>query len=108
MADDDVAEGVKEAWKKATAFTLTDDDVEWAKLLLGVDLASRQREHIQTATVDNLRKFANSCGNDDQLHCDPEYGETTRWSSVITPTMMAGIINKPLLGGPTELQARRQ
>lgn len=108
MSQDDVAESVKEDWEKATAYTLTDDDIERARLLLGVDLASRQREYIQTATIDNVRNFAFGCGNDNPLHCDPEYGETTRWGSVIAPAMMAGIINKPLLGDSLdpELRAR--
>jgi acyl dehydratase len=108
MSDQAVADVVKQDWEKATAYTLTDDDIERAKLLLGADLASREREYVTTASLDSIRNFALGCGNDNPLHVDPEYGETTRWGSVIAPTMMAGIINKPLLGDPmdAELKAR--
>jgi acyl dehydratase len=103
-----LSELVKDEWEKATACNLTDDDIERARLLVGVDLASDVRDYIQTATVDNIRNFAVGCGNDNPLHCDLEYGETTRWGSVIAPNMMAGVINKPLLGDPmsAELKAR--
>jgi acyl dehydratase len=108
MTQDAVADVVKQDWEKATAYALTDEDIDRAKLLLGVDVPSREREYIQTATTDNIRNFAHGCGNDNPLHCDPEYGETTRWGSVIAPSMMAGVINKPLLGDPmsAELKAR--
>ena len=108
MAQDAIADVVKQDWEKATAYSLTDEDIERAKLLLGADVASREREYIQTATTDNIRNFAHGCGNDNPLHCDPEYGETTRWGSVIAPSMMAGVINKPLLGDPmsADLKAR--
>ena len=86
MAQDAVADVVKQDWEKATAYALTDEDIERAKLLLGADVASREREYIQTATTDNIRNFAHGCGNDNPLHCDPEYGETTRWGSVIAPS----------------------
>jgi acyl dehydratase len=108
MSQDSVAEGVKQDWEKATAYSLTDDDIERAKLLLGADTASREREYIQTATTDNIRNFAVGCGNDNPLHCDPEYGETTRWGSVIAPSMMAGVINKPLLGDPMSGELKAQ
>ena len=108
MAEEAVVEAVKKDWDKATAYTLSDDDIDRARLLLGVDLASKQREYLQTATVDSIRNFAVGCGNDNPLHCDPEYGETTRWGSMIAPTMMAGVLNKPLLGDPIdpELKAK--
>jgi acyl dehydratase len=104
----ELGESVKRDWDKATEYTLTDHDIERAKLLVGVDLAAKEREYIQTATVDNIRNFAAGCGNDNPLHCDPDYGRYTRWGSVVAPTMMAGVINTPLLGDPMadELKAR--
>ncbi|MFV3411198.1 FAS1-like dehydratase domain-containing protein [Pseudomonas sp. NY15436] len=91
---------LSDEFEKATAYELTDHDIERAKLLLGVDLACRDQEQITTASEDNIRSFAFSCGNDNPLHCDPEYARSTRWGSVIAPAMMAGVINKPLKGDP--------
>src|SRR5262245_56139885 len=87
-------------WKRATEYAITDEDIERAGLLIGVDVANKHREHIQTATYDAIRNFAVGAGNDNPLHCDPEYARRTRWGEVIAPGMMAGVINKPMLGDP--------
>lgn len=99
---------LEKEWEKATSYTIKDEDIERARLLLGQDLASSTREYIQTATIDNVRNFANGCGNDNPLHCDPDYAKGTRWGDVIAPSMMAGIINSPLRGDPLDpdLKAR--
>ncbi|MBK5123944.1 MaoC family dehydratase N-terminal domain-containing protein [Burkholderia sp. R-69980] len=101
-------EALSDDFKKATSYELSDDDIERARLLLNVDLASRDQEQIGTATIDNIRSFAYACGNDSSLHCDPAYASATRWGSVIAPSMMAGVINRPMLGDPLdpELKAR--
>lgn len=91
---------ITQEWDKATSYLLTDEDIERAKLLLGVDLASRDQEQIATATIDNIRTFAYGCGNDNPLHCDPDYAAATRWGGVIAPSMMAGVVNAPMLGDP--------
>lgn len=91
---------ISDEFKKATSYELTDGDIERARLLLNYDLASRDQEQISTATEDNIRSFAYACGSDDPLHCDPAYAAATRWGSVIAPSMMAGVINKPMLGDP--------
>lgn len=102
------AEQIRKDWDKAVSYTITDEDIERAKLLLGVDIPSRTREYIQTATHDNIRNFALGCGNDNPLHCDPDYGRKTRWGDAIAPGMMAGIINAPMRGPgiDPELKAR--
>jgi len=109
-ADLDTAskDAIKKDWDKAVSYAITDEDIERAKLLVGVDLAMRHREYIQTATTDNIRNFAHGCGNDDPIHCDPAYGAKSRWGSVIAPGMMAGVINAPMLGDPIDpdLKAR--
>lgn len=99
---------LSEEFKKATAYELTDHDIERARLLLNVDLACRDQEQIGTASIDNIRTFAYSCGSDNPLFCDPDYAASTRWGSVIAPSMMAGIINRPMLGDPLdpELKAK--
>ena len=87
-------------WQEATEHSITDEDVERQKKLLGFDEANKLREYIQTATIDNIRNFAHGCGNDNGLHCDPAAATKTRWGSVIAPGMMAGIINAPMRGDP--------
>ncbi|HEY3653389.1 MAG TPA: MaoC family dehydratase N-terminal domain-containing protein [Steroidobacteraceae bacterium] len=87
-----------EEWEKATGYTISDEDVARAQSLTGYDQASREREYLQTATIDSIRNFAHGAGNDNPLHCDPEYAGGTRWGGVIAPGMMAGIINAPMKG----------
>src|SRR4051794_39066468 len=108
MAEAVMDESIKRDWEKATQYSLTDEDIERAKLLIGVDLAVKYQEYVGTATVDTIRNFAAGCGNDNPLHRDPDYARATRWGEVIAPTMMAGIINTPLLGDPMpdEVKAR--
>lgn len=108
MAEIKLKEELKQEFEKATAYALTDHDIERARLLLGIDLAARDNEQIHTASIDNIRCFAYGCGSDNPLFCDPDYAAGTRWGSVIAPTMMAGVINKPLLGDPldADLKAR--
>ena len=95
-------------WRQATQYQITDEDIERARLLLGVDVANGHREYIQTASYDHIRNFAYGAGNDNPLHCDPAYARTTRWGDVIAPGMMAGIINTPMRGAPmpADLKAR--
>lgn len=95
-----LSEEVQKDWDKATQYALTDEDVERARLLLGIDLAVRHQEYVGTAQVDNIRNFAAGVGNDNPLHRDPAYAAGTRWGNVIAPAMMAGIINTPLRGDP--------
>ncbi len=108
MSSKSTADEIEKDWEQATTYTLTDDDIERAQLLLGVDEPQKLREYVQTATSDNIRNFAHGVGNDNPLHCDPEYGETTRWGSVIAPSMMAGIINKPLLGDRMDAELKQK
>lgn len=97
-----------EDFKKATAYELTDHDIERARLLLGVDVASRDQEQIGTATQDNIRSFAYACGSDNPLFTNPEYAAGTRWGSVIAPSMMAGVINRPMRGDPMDPELKAQ
>ena len=85
-------------WDEATSFRITDEDIERARLLCGVDEANHLREYITAPNEDAIRNFAHGCGNDNPLHCDPDYARKTRWGSVIAPSMMAGVINTPMKG----------
>lgn len=51
-------------------------------------------------TEDTSRHFVNGYGDDNPLYCDPDYGKTTRWGSLIAPptfiwTMQNGDIDPP-------------
>jgi acyl dehydratase len=98
---------ISEAFDEATKYELKDEDIERAKTLLGVDTASRQREHLTTATPDAIRNFAYGIGDDNPLYADEDYGTSTRWGGQIAPNIMAGILNAPLKGDPlpAELKA---
>ncbi|WP_041384257.1 FAS1-like dehydratase domain-containing protein, partial [Sphingopyxis alaskensis] len=97
-------------WQKAVAYEITDADIERQRKLLGFDQAAKTREYITVATEDNIRNFAHGIGDDKPLYTDPGYAKKTRWGSVIAPGMMAGIINKPMLGDPVpdEIKALRK
>jgi acyl dehydratase len=99
-----------EEWDKATSYIITDEDVARAQSLTGYDEASREREYVQTATIDTIRNFAHGVGNDNPLHCEPDYAAGTRWGGVIAPGMMAGIINAPMKGdrAPEWVKAARK
>jgi acyl dehydratase len=97
-----------EDWEKATSYSITDEDIERGRLLLGVDVANAHREYLQTATEDAIRNFTYGTGNDNPLHCDPDYARRTRWGGVIAPGMMAGILNKPMRGDPMSADLKRR
>jgi acyl dehydratase len=91
---------VQQEFEKATGASLTDEDIERAKLLIGVDLASKAMEHITTATYDSIRNFAWGLGDDNPLFCDEDYGTRTRWGSQVAPNSMTEIIGAPMYGDP--------
>src|SRR5256885_634031 len=85
-ADDDELE---KEFGKAIAYELVDDDIERARLLLGVDTASKQRELFSAATPDAIRNWAMGAGDDNPLYTDEDYGPSTRWGSQIAHGTMA-------------------
>ena len=93
-------------WQQATAYEITDHDIERQRQLVGFDEAAKTREYIQTATTDNIRNFAHGCGDDNPLFCDPNYARKSRWGSVIAPGMMCAQINKPMKGDPVPDEIR--
>ena len=96
------AEDIKqsEEWQKATAYEITDDDIERQRKLIGFDEASKLNEYVQTASLDSIRNWAYGCGDDNPLFTDPNYARKTRWGSVIAPGMMVGSINRALKADP--------
>ncbi|KKC24590.1 acyl dehydratase [Sphingomonas sp. SRS2] len=95
-------------WDAATSYQISDADIERAKLLLGVDTASAERQQNQTASYDNIFGFVHGVGNDNPLHRDRDYARSTRWGDIIAPGMMAGILNAPMRGDPIDSRIKEQ
>ncbi|MBW8764560.1 MAG: MaoC family dehydratase N-terminal domain-containing protein, partial [Microbacterium sp.] len=93
-------------FEKATDYELTDTDIERARLLIGVDTATKHMEHITTASFDSIRNFAWGLGDDNPLFCDEDYGTTTRWGSQVAPNSMAHILAAPMLGDPMPAEVK--
>jgi acyl dehydratase len=91
---------VQQEFEKNTAAALTDEDIERARLLVGVDVASKQQELITTASYDSIRNFAQGLGDDNPLYTTEDYGLQTRWGSQVAPGSMSHIIGAPMLGDP--------
>ncbi|OCB27466.1 acyl dehydratase [Mycobacterium malmoense] len=98
---------VKEEFEANTRAELTDSDIERARLLIGVNLASKLQEHISTATYDSIRNFALGVGDDNPLFIDEHYGATTRWGAQVAPNSMSQIIQAPMLGDPMPEDVKR-
>ncbi len=98
---------ITSAFEEATTYELKDEDIERARTLLGVDLASRTREHQTTVGPDSIRNFAYGVGDDNPLYNDDAYGASTRWGGPIAPNIMAGVINAPLRGDPLPAELKK-
>ncbi len=102
-----MTEPISREFDQATQYTFDDRDVERARLLLGIDVASRQREHFTVATPDAIRNWSLGMGDDNPLYVDEEYGPTTRWGSQIGPGPMAGHVKTPMYGDPMPEAVRK-
>jgi acyl dehydratase len=87
-------------FQKALQHQLTDEDIEKARLLLGIDVAAKQRALYSVATVDAIRNFALGIGDDNPLYVDETYGPTTRWGSQIGHGTQMAHVKSPMLGDP--------
>jgi acyl dehydratase len=99
---------LEKEFAKATAYELTDNDIERARLLLGIDTPSRHRELYSVATPDALRNWALGVGDDNPLYTDEAYGPGTRWGSQIGHGTMAGHVKTPMLGDPIPDEIKKQ
>lgn len=95
-----MSDTMQKEFDKATSYELSDSDIERAKLLVGIDLASRDTEQITVISPDNIRTYAQGCGSDNPLFVNPKYAANTRWGGVFAPPIMSGFVNAPLLGDP--------
>ncbi|MDO8361681.1 MAG: acyl dehydratase [Actinomycetota bacterium] len=103
-----VDENLEKEFQKALEHQLTDEDIQKAHLLLGLDTASKQRELHSVATPDALRNWALGVGDDNPLYTDEEYGPTTRWATQIGHGTQMGHIKTPMLGDPIPAEVAAQ
>ncbi|OBK73398.1 MaoC family dehydratase N-terminal domain-containing protein [Mycobacterium sp. 1164985.4] len=86
---------------------IKDEDIERAKLLIGIDAPTSIDEFYREASVDGIRNFARGAGDDNPLFCDPDYAADTRWGGVIAPPMIFSAMSKKMLGDPIPEDIRR-
>ncbi len=101
-----VSAELEKEFERAIAYQLTDEDIERAQLLLGINTASKYRELNSVATADGIRNWSLGIGDDNPLYTDEEYGPTTRWGSQIAHGSIAGHIKTPMLGDPIPKEIR--
>jgi len=87
-------------------YAIKDDDIERARLLLGLDAPTGIDEYYRTATADGIRNFARGYGDDNPLFADPGYGARTRWGSQIAPPMIPIAMCRKTLGDPIPADVR--
>src|SRR5581483_7077973 len=103
-----VDDELEKEFASALQYELRDDDIERARLLLGVDTAYKTREHFSVATPDVIRNWAYGTGDDNPLYTDEGYGPTTRWGSQIAPATLAGHVKTPMLGDPVPAEVKER
>ncbi|MGV0836915.1 FAS1-like dehydratase domain-containing protein [Mycolicibacterium thermoresistibile] len=81
-------------------YAIKDEDIERARLLLGVDAPISINEHHRQCSVDTIRQFAIGYGDDNPLFVDPDYAATTRWGGPIAPPMIHSALSRKMLGDP--------
>ncbi|MEB3031221.1 FAS1-like dehydratase domain-containing protein [[Mycobacterium] nativiensis] len=79
---------------------IKDEDIERAKLLLGIDAPASIDEFHRELSVDAIRNFARGYGDDNPLYVDPGYAAGTRWSGPIAPPMIHCALSRKMLGDP--------
>jgi hypothetical protein len=66
---------------------INEETLELVRRRIGVPIRSRQQSHNEECTSDSFRHFAQGYGDDNPLYCDPKYGPSTNWGSVIAPPL---------------------
>jgi acyl dehydratase len=99
---------LEQEFQKALQHRLTDEDIVKAQLLLGIDVASKQRELNSVATEDALRNWSLGVGDDNPLYTDADYGLETRWGTQIGHGTQVGHIKTPMLGDPIPAEVKAQ
>lgn len=95
-----VDDKLEKEFEEALQYELKDEDIERAKLLIGINLPNKMRELYSVATPDAIRNWAQGMGDDNPLYVDEDYGPKTRWGSQIGHGTLVGHVRTPMLGDP--------
>jgi len=66
---------------------INEETLELVRRRIGIPIRSGQQSHNESCASDSFRHFSQGYGDDNPLYCDPTYGRTTNWGSVIAPPM---------------------
>ncbi len=103
-----VHDKLEKEFERALQWKLSDEDIERAKLLIGVKVASgKSRELFTEATPDAIRNWALGVGDDNPLYTDFIYGTTTRWGSQVGHGPMVAHIGSSMYGDPMPEEIKR-
>jgi acyl dehydratase len=99
-----VKDQVEKDIAKAQEFTIKDEDIEAARLLIGLDTArsSNELSWNGAASQSGVFRWAYAVGDDNPLYCDPNYAQGTRWGAQIAPGSMAQVLHSGMLGDPVD------
>ena len=76
----------EEVFERTQERVVTDEMLAKARQRIGVPLKVHTPFN-EYVTVDAIRHFAHGTGDDNPLHCDPDYAATTRWQGMIAPPL---------------------
>lgn len=105
-----VQEQVAKDIAKAQEFTIKDEDIDKARLLIGIDTArpSGELSWNGPATTNGIKRFTYSIGDDNPLYWDPNYARGTRWGAHLAPGSMAQILHSGMFGDPIDPELAKQ
>lgn len=105
-----VKEQVEKDIDKAQQWLIKDEDIDKARLAVGIDVASYSAEQSWNgdASPAGIKRWTYSIGDDNPLYWDPNYGPTTRWGNHVAPGSMAMILNSGMLGDPMDSETAAQ
>jgi acyl dehydratase len=86
---------------------IKDEDIDKAKLLIGIDAPTSIDEYYRQASIDGIRNFARGYGDDNPLYTDPGYAAKTRWGGPIAPPMIHSAMSRKMLGDPIPEDIRK-
>ncbi len=75
---------------------IDEETIELVRRMIGIDVHRSPRHKNEVISSDSFRQFAYAYGDDSPLYCDPEYGASSSWGSVIAPPIYpytAGVMN---------------
>ena len=79
--------GASEKKENPNYGVLTEEGIAKLRKKIGIYQKQPTKPHNYEVTWDGTRHFANGCGDDNPLFCDPDYAKKTRWGGLIAPPL---------------------